>query len=56
MPMPKMVWSCNDCGTVLHLWQVRCPNCRKSGMSLLQVAVIAILIVPAVFFVIKILS
>lgn len=53
--MAKLVWFCHDCGTVLHLWQVRCPNCRHSGMSLLQVVVLAIVGVPALFLLLKFL-
>jgi predicted ATP-dependent serine protease len=53
--MPKMVWFCHDCGTVLPLWQIRCPNCHHMAMSLLQVAVIAIVGVPAVLLLIRLI-
>lgn len=48
-----MVWSCAYCGTVLKLWKVRCPNCRKSGLSWLQFVVIAAIALPALFYVIR---
>lgn len=48
-----MIWSCDRCGTVLQLWTVKCPNCRKSGFSLLHLGVIAAIALPALFFVAK---
>jgi RNA polymerase subunit RPABC4/transcription elongation factor Spt4 len=48
-----MVWSCAHCGTVMKLWSVRCPNCRTSGLSWLQLGVIAAIALPALFFVAK---
>jgi predicted ATP-dependent serine protease len=53
MARAKMIWYCHDCGMVLRLWQIRCPNCHRSGMSLLQVAVIAIVALPALFLLIR---
>jgi hypothetical protein len=53
--MPKMIWYCHNCGTVLKLWKVKCPNCRRSAFSVLQVAVVAILAVPAFFLLLKFL-
>jgi predicted ATP-dependent serine protease len=53
--MAKMIWYCHQCGTVLPLWQVRCPNCHHMAMSVLQVAVIIIVGVPAVFLLLKVL-
>lgn len=55
MAMAKMIWYCHDCGTVLRLWQIRCPNCHRSGMSLLQVAVIGMVGLPALFLLIHFL-
>lgn len=50
-----MIWYCHDCGTILRLWKVRCPNCRKSAMSWLQIAVIAGVVLPAIFLVMRVL-
>lgn len=50
-----MIWSCPHCGTILQLWKTKCPNCHKSTMSWLQLAIIAAVTLPAVFFVVKML-
>jgi RNA polymerase subunit RPABC4/transcription elongation factor Spt4 len=50
-----MTWSCEHCGTILRLWKVRCPNCRKTAMSWLQLAVIVGLAVPALFLLLKLI-
>lgn len=50
-----MIWSCDQCGTILRLWKMRCPNCKKSAMSWLQMVVIAVLAVPALFLLLKFL-
>lgn len=34
-----MQWSCEQCGTVMKLWHVKCRNCKESGFSLLHGAV-----------------
>lgn len=48
-----MIWSCQNCGTILQLWKMKCPNCSKSGVSWLQPLVIGVVVVPALFFVVK---
>ncbi len=53
--MPKMIWYCHNCGTVLPLWKIKCPNCHRSAMSVLQIAVVAIVAIPAFFLVLKFL-
>jgi ribosomal protein S27E len=53
--MPKMIWYCHNCGTVLKLWKVRCPNCRHSAISWLHVLVIAVVGLPALLLLAKIL-
>lgn len=35
-----MQWSCDQCGTVMKLWKIKCPNCKESGLSLLHVAAV----------------
>jgi hypothetical protein len=32
------------------LWKVRCPNCRSSAMSWLQMGVVGIVAVPVFFY------
>jgi hypothetical protein len=34
--MPKIIWSCSDCGTVLPLWQIKCTNCHRLALSWLH--------------------
>lgn len=48
-----MISSCDECGRILALWRVRCPNCRKSALNWLQLLAIAVLAVPALFMVLK---
>jgi len=50
-----MISSCDQCGRILPLWRVRCPNCKKSAMNWLQVLAIAILAIPMLFLVVKFL-
>ena len=52
--MSKMIWYCHNCGTVLRVWKVRCPNCRQSAMSWLHVIVIVVVALPALFLLLKI--
>lgn len=53
--MPKLVWYCRDCGMVLKLWVVKCPNCRRSGISVLQLAVLAAVALPTLFLLLRFL-
>jgi len=48
-----MIWSCENCGTVLRLWKIKCPNCRKSGLSWLQLVVLAAIALPALFYLVR---
>ena len=48
-----MIWSCEHCGTVLQLWRIKCPNCRKAAVSWLQLAVGAAIGLPVLYYVIK---
>jgi RNA polymerase subunit RPABC4/transcription elongation factor Spt4 len=50
-----MVWSCEQCGTILRLWKIKCPNCHKSAMSWLQIVVVAGLGLPAIFLLLRFL-
>jgi RNA polymerase subunit RPABC4/transcription elongation factor Spt4 len=50
-----MIWSGDRCGTILPLRKMPCPNCKKSAMSWLQMLVIAVLPVPALFLLVKFL-
>src|SRR5437762_5402437 len=53
--MPKVIWSCSHCGTVLPLWQVRCTNCRRLAVSWLHLIVGLCVTLSAVFVVLKLL-
>jgi len=53
--MPKIIWSCSECGTVLPLWQTKCTNCHKRALSWLHVVAGMLVILPAVFILIKLL-
>jgi len=48
-----MIWSCQNCGTILQLWKFKCPNCSKSAVSWLQLVIIAAVVLPALFLVVK---
>lgn len=48
-----MIWSCQNCGTILQLWKMKCPNCSKSAVSWLHLLVIAVMVLPALFLVVK---
>lgn len=50
-----MIWSCDYCGTILPLWKMRCPNCKKSAISWLHIAAVAIVGGPALFILAKLL-
>jgi translation initiation factor IF-1 len=39
MGMPKIIWSCSHCGTILPLWQVKCSNCQRLALSWLHLIV-----------------
>jgi hypothetical protein len=45
-----MIWYCHDSGTILRLWEIKCPNWRRSAMSWLQAIVIATVALTAVFY------
>lgn len=49
-----MIWSCSYCGTILRLWKVKCPNCKKNGISWLHVAVIGALTLSGVVYLLEI--
>jgi hypothetical protein len=51
-----MVWSCDECGTILKLWQIKCPNCKQSGMSLLHGVVIAAVLLGVAVVLFKMLA
>jgi ABC-type ATPase with predicted acetyltransferase domain len=53
LPPRKLIWYCHDCGTILPLWKIKCPNCHHSAMSLLHVIVIAAVAIMAVFYLLK---
>jgi uncharacterized OB-fold protein len=50
-----MISSCDQCGRILALWRFRCPNCKKSAMNWLQLLALAVLAVPILFVVVKLL-
>ena len=51
--MAKIIWSCHNCGTVLPLWKMKCPNCHKLALSWLHVVVVAVVALPAIFLVLR---
>ena len=48
-----MISSCDECGRILALWRVRCPNCKKSALNWLQLLAIMVLTLPALFIFLK---
>jgi len=50
-----MISSCDHCGRILPLWKIRCSNCKKSAMNWLQVLAIAVIVLPALFLLAKLL-
>jgi uncharacterized OB-fold protein len=53
--MAKIIWSCQDCGTVLPIWKTRCPNCRRMTLSWLHVVVVAVVALPALLLILRLL-
>jgi RNA polymerase subunit RPABC4/transcription elongation factor Spt4 len=51
--MAKIIWSCHNCGTVLPLWKMKCPNCHKLALSWLHVVVVAAVALPALLFMLR---
>jgi hypothetical protein len=49
----RIIWSCSECGTVLPLWQVKCTNCHRLALSWLHLIVGVLILVPAVFILVK---
>jgi len=52
--MPKIIWSCSDCGTVLPLWQIKCTNCHRLALSWLHVILASGTALSAVVVLLKI--
>jgi len=52
-PMPKIIWSCHNCGTVLPLWKMKCSNCHRAALSWLHLIAGAALILPGLFLLLK---
>ena len=50
-----MISSCDNCGRILAFWRLRCHNCKKSALNWLQVLAMAILVLPALFLLVKFL-
>ena len=53
--MPKIIWSCSDCGRVLPLWKINCTDCHRLALSWLHLIVFAGAGVPLVFLLLKLL-
>ena len=53
--MPKFIWSCHDCGTVMPLWKVKCPNCKGMALSWLHLIVGVAVTLPALLLILKFL-
>lgn len=50
-----MISSCDQCGRILPLWQVRCPECKKSALNWLQLLAMAVMAIPVLFILVKFL-
>jgi hypothetical protein len=53
--MPKIIWSCSNCGTVLPLWKIKCSNCHRVGLSWFHVFVFVAAGVPLLILFLKFL-
>ena len=53
--MPKIIWSCSECGTVLPLWKMRCSNCHRVALSWLHLMVLAGVTLPLLILLIKLI-
>ena len=51
--MPKIIWSCQACGTVLPLWKVKCSNGHKPALSWLHLVAGAAVVLPALLLLFK---
>jgi uncharacterized OB-fold protein len=50
-----MISSCDQCGRILALWRLRCPNCKKSALNWLQLLAMAVMAIPVLFVLLKFL-
>jgi hypothetical protein len=48
--MPKIIWSCSNCGTVLPLWRIKCSNCQGRELSWFHLLFVAVTAVPLILF------
>ena len=55
MSMPKIIWSCSHCGTVLPLWKMKCSNCQRLVLSWLHLVVFAGVALPVLILLIKLI-
>ena len=53
--LPKIIWSCQHCGTVLALWQVKCFNCHRAALSWLHLVFGVAVVIPALFLLLKLI-
>lgn len=53
--MPRIIWSCHDCGTVLALWKMKCTNCHRAALSWLHLITVAAVGLPALFLLVRFL-
>jgi hypothetical protein len=53
--MPKIIWSCSNCGTVLPLWQIKCTNCHRLALSWLHLILASGTALSAVVLLLKFL-
>ena len=49
----RIIWSCSECGTVLHLWQMKCTNCHSLALSWLHAIVLGAFLLLALFFLLR---
>jgi len=53
--MTKIIWSCHNCGTVLPLWKMKCPNCRRAALSWLHLIAAVAIVLPGLYLVLKLI-
>jgi len=53
--MPKIIWSCSNCGTVLPLWKIKCSNCRRRELSWFHIVVFIATAAPLLILFLKFL-
>ena len=53
--LPKIIWPCSHCGTVLALWMMKCFNCHRLALSWLHLIAVAVIGRPVLLLLIRFL-